>query len=75
MDSVGGMKSCWPFQEHILQLRETAAYFLPENLGGLIVKHVPHAPVHCPAMLGWLQRFGCFGSHPYVEMDLSKTQV
>lgn len=75
MDSAGGTNSCWPFQEHILQLRETAAHFLPENLGGLTVRPVPHAAVHCLAVFGWLRRFGSFGGHPQAEMDLGKTQM
>lgn len=35
MDAAGGMNSCWPFQEHILQLTKLLLIFLPENLGGL----------------------------------------
>lgn len=52
MDAAGGMNSCWPFQEHILQLTKLLLIFLPENLGGLTARHVPHAAVHCRAMPG-----------------------
>lgn len=75
MDSAGGMNSCWPFLEHTLQLRETAAHFLPENLGGLTVRHMPHTAAHCLTMLGWLQGFDCSSGHPSVEMDLGKAQM